>query len=151
MPSGHLSLHFLMFTAGVGIPVMAATNAGLGRSLGSPLLAVAILCGVATLSAFVLLAFSYPAPIDRVWPKSVLVYLAGALFVFYIASITYSAPRIGLGNAIFLVLLGQVVCAAFIDHFGWIESSASPITERRLFGLILTGAGVFLARGDATL
>ena len=32
-------------------------------------------------------------------------------------AITFAAPRIGLANAVFFVLLGQLLMAAAIDHF----------------------------------
>ena len=45
-------------------------------------------------------------------------FLAGLLVAFYVLSITWVAPRFGLGNAIMCVLLGQLISAAVIDQFG---------------------------------
>lgn len=137
-----------MFSAGFGIPVMAAANANLGRSLGSTFLAVAILCVVASLIAFGMLLIDGPGEAERIWPTHIAYYSAGILFVIYIGSITYSSPRIGLGNAIFLVLVGQLICAALIDHYGWLGGPQSPITGRRLIGLLLMAAGVYFARSE---
>lgn len=47
----HIHLFALMIAAGIAIPVLAAMNASLGRGLGNHLLAVAVLCGVALLTA----------------------------------------------------------------------------------------------------
>ena len=148
MPSAHVPLFGLMITAGIAVPVMAAMNASLGRSLGNPLLAVSILCGVATCTTLILLVIWPPSSAGRSWPANPSSYLAGILFVLYIGSITYSAPRIGLGNAVFLVLLGQLACAAAIDHFGWFNSIASPISGKRAAGLLLMMIGVYLARAN---
>jgi transporter family-2 protein len=60
-------------------------------------------------------------------------------------------PKIGLGNAIFFVLLGQLAAAAIIDHFGLFGASVSPISLRRSFGLAVMAAGVFLSRKDLFL
>lgn len=127
---------------------MAAANANLGRSLGSTFLAVAILCVVASLIAFGMLLLNAPGEAERIWPTNIAYYTAGLLFVLYIGSITYASPRIGLGNAIFLVLVGQLISAAIIDHFGWFGTTQSPITERRFIGLSIMAAGIYLTRND---
>jgi hypothetical protein len=44
-------------------------------------------------------------------------FFAGVLIAFYVLSITFIAPKFGIGNAVFFVLLGQLVSAAAIDHF----------------------------------
>lgn len=137
-----------MLSSGFGIPVMAAANANLGRSLGSTFLAVAILCVVASLIALGMLLINAPGEAERIWPTNIAYYTAGILFVIYIGSITYSSPRIGLGNAIFLVLVGQLISAAIIDHYGWFGTARSPITERRFIGLALMVVGIFFARND---
>jgi len=148
MTSEQSSLHLLMLSAGFGIPVMAAANANLARSLGSTFLAVAILCSVASLIAFGLLLLHASGGAERVWPENIACYTAGIFFVIYIGSITYTSPRIGLGNAIFLVLVGQLISAAIIDHYGWFGSTQSPITVRRLVGLSIMVVGTYFARND---
>lgn len=149
IPTPQAPLFALMILAGIAVPVMAAMNASLGRSLGNPLLAVTILCVVASCTAFVLLCLGPPSPSARTWPGSLTSYPGGVLFVLYIGAITYSAPRIGLGNAVFFVLLGQLACAAVIDHFGLFNSIASPISGKRAVGLMLMAIGVYLARAEA--
>ena len=148
MNLSQLVLSGLMLLAGVGIPIMAAMNAGLGVRVSSPMAAVAVLCLIALVLSVVLLCFAgVPAPANfhQVPPTY---YLAGALFILYMASITFAAPRIGLANAVFYVLLGQLISAAVIDHFGLWDAIRSEITTRRLLGLIVMAAGVYLARKD---
>jgi len=149
MHSAQVPLFALMIVAGIAVPVMAALNASLGRSLGNPLLAVTILCIVASCTAVVLLFLVAPSLSLRAWPVNPAMYLGGVLFVLYIGAITYSAPRIGLGNAVFFVLLGQLVCAALIDHFGWLNSIATPISGKRAIGLVVMVIGVYLAKAEA--
>jgi transporter family-2 protein len=60
--------------------------------------------------------------------------------------VTWSAPRIGVANAIFFVLVGQIVAAGLIDQFGLFGALKSPMTPQRLIGVALMLAGVFLAR-----
>jgi bacterial/archaeal transporter family-2 protein len=66
--------------------------------------------------------------------------------VFYALSITYFAPRIGVGNAVFFVLLGQLVAAAAIDHYGLLGAAQFPLTPRRALGVAVMAVGVWLAK-----
>ena len=52
-----------------------------------------------------------------------LYYAGGLLVAFYVLSITYSAPRIGVANAVFRALVGQIVAAGLIDQFGTMSRS----------------------------
>ncbi len=73
-------------------------------------------------------------------------FLAGVLVAFYVLSITYVAPRFGVGNAVFFVLLGQLVSAAVIDHFGLFGARISPLSLTRSFGIALMAVGVFVTQ-----
>lgn len=139
-------LFSLMLVAGFGIPIMAAMNANVGVQLSSAMAAVVVLCAVALGSAALLLAVG-PRPEFRAiteLPKFYL--LGGVLFVLYIGSITFSAPLIGLSNAVLMVLIGQLLSAAFIDHFALFGALQSQISTKRVLGLVLMVAGAYLAR-----
>ena len=137
-----LPLAAMMFAAGLGIPVFAALNAGLGQQLGGPVAATAVTFVIAT----AMLVFTgFPAAstftFERPW-----LWIGAVVMLFYATSVAYSAPRIGLGNAIFFVLLGQIVAAAIIDHFGLLGSIQSAITPKRALGLAVMAFGLYLAR-----
>ena len=141
-----LPIAAMMFAAGIGIPVFAAFNSSLGKQLGGPVIATAAAFAVGLVIALVLVAatgfpkreaFHFDVP--YVW--------FGAVFIlFYGVSVTYAAPRIGLGNAIFFVLVGQLISAATIDHFGLFGALRSAIDLKRTAGIALMIAGVYLAR-----
>jgi transporter family-2 protein len=135
-----------MLVAGVGIPIMAALNAGLGARIGSPWAASFVLFIVcAAVSGVVAAIVGLPSPFNlKAAPP--LYFAAGLLVVFYLLSITWAAPRIGIGNAVFYVLLGQIASAAAIDHFGLFGAPQAPITVRRILGIGVMAVGVFLAR-----
>lgn len=65
---------------------------------------------------------------------------------FYVLSITWVAPRFGVGNAIFLVLLGQLVAAAVIDHFGLFGARIVILSPIWLLGLVMIAGGIFVTR-----
>lgn len=65
---------------------------------------------------------------------------------FYILTITYIAPHFGVGNAVFFVLLGQLISAAAIDHFGLFGAQVSPLGLARAGGIALMASGVWLTQ-----
>lgn len=142
-----LGIAALMFVAGIGIPLMATLNAGLGKQLASPAAATFILYVVGLVLAFgVMMAMGgFPAAekFQGIRPHF---YMGAVFVVFYIVAITWAAPRIGVGNAIFFVLLGQLAAAAAIDHYALWGAAQSSITWRRVIGIAVMGFGVYLAR-----
>ena len=135
-----------MLAAGIGIPVLAALNAGLGTRLGSPVAAAAILFTVALSTTLVVLALKGVPQMAAVITAPKHLFLAGLLVAFYILSITFIAPKFGVGNAVFFVLLGQLISAALIDHFGLFGARISPLSLSRAGGIALMAAGVFLTQ-----
>ncbi|MEL6920096.1 MAG: DMT family transporter [Pseudomonadota bacterium] len=142
----NIALFTLMLFAGIGIPIMAAMNAGLGTHLNSTIAAVVVLCCVALAASLALLMAtgrpSWGGLMDA--PRPLL--LGGFVFIFYIGAITYCAPRIGLGNAVVMVLFGQLISAAIIDHFGMFGAPQAHISLQRLAGLGLVGVGIVFAQ-----
>lgn len=137
----------VMLAAGVGIPILAALNAQLGTRLGSPAGAATILFVVAFAGALAtLLATAGPGVLAKapVQPKHL--FLAGLLVAFYVLSITWIAPRFGVGNAVFFVLLGQLVSAAIIDHYGLMGARVLPLSATRAGGIALMAAGVLMTQ-----
>ena len=132
--------------AGIGIPVMAALNAGLGTKLSNPIAAVFMLSLVAALCSFLLLAMNGHPAWRQVSGIPIHYFSGGFLFVFYLTAITYGAPRIGLGTAVLIVLFGQVTSAAVIDHLSLFGAEAQPLTLGRLSGMCLMLLGIVLAR-----
>jgi transporter family-2 protein len=69
----------------------------------------------------------------------------GLIVAFYVLTITFLAPRLGVGTAIALIVTGQVLAALTIDHFGLLRSLTVSLTPTRMVGAILMVVGVFLA------
>lgn len=141
-----LQYALIMLAAGLGIPVLAALNASLGQNIGSPMAAGVVLFVVAFAAALALCLMTGPQPLALVSgaPKHLL--LAGLLVAFYVLSITHVAPHFGVGNAVFFVLLGQLVSAAAIDHYGLFGAQVSPLSLARAGGIALMAAGVWLTQ-----
>jgi bacterial/archaeal transporter family-2 protein len=136
----------LMLATGIGIPIMAALSATLGTQYGSPAFAASVLFLVA-LSISVAFLFAVEGGLKPM-PRTSLpfyFYLGGVFVAFYVLSVTWVAPRFGVGNAVAFVLLGQLISMAAIDQFGLLGAPTRTITLERFAGLILMSVGVFLA------
>ena len=136
----------IMLVAGFGIPILAALNAALGARIGSPAVAVTVLFAVAFGATAIVMFATGPQAMSKIAsaPKHML--FAGLLVAFYVLSITYVAPHFGVGNAVFFVLLGQLVSAAAIDHFGLFGAQLSPLNWIRITGISVMAAGVWITQ-----
>ncbi|APX11001.1 DMT family transporter [Tateyamaria omphalii] len=136
----------IMLLAGIGIPILAALNAALGTRVGSPAAAATVLFIIAFGTAATVFVLTGAQGVSKVAsaPKHLL--LAGVLIAFYVLSITYIAPHFGVGNAVFFVLLGQLISAAAIDHFGLFGAQATALSVTRMGGIALMAAGVWLTQ-----
>ncbi|SOC04538.1 transporter family-2 protein [Rhodobacter sp. JA431] len=135
----------VMLVAGIGIPVLAALNAQLGTRIGSPVVAAVVLfCVALTGAVVVMLVTAGPTALRDVPAQPRHLFLAGLLVCFYVLSVTFVAPRFGVGNAVFFVLMGQMISAALIDQFGLFGAIARPISLARAAGLGLMASGLFL-------
>lgn len=135
----------VMLAAGVGIPFLAALNAQLGQRIGAPVAAAAVLFSVALLIAALATLLSGQTAALRMIasvPRHLL--LGGALIAFYVLSVTWVAPRFGVGSAVFCVLMGQMLSAALIDHFGLFGALVRPMSISRLAGLLLMAGSLLL-------
>jgi len=144
--SSFTAIALMMIVVGMGIPVTAALNANLGQHIASPVAASTILFGVGFAMTALVLAFVGLPARSALAGVSPWYYVAALGVVFYILAVTWSAPRIGVGNAIFFVLLGQLIAAAIIDHFGMFGAARSTITIQRAIGLAVMAVGVYLAK-----
>lgn len=145
MPT-NLSYAMIMFAAGVGIPLLAALNAALGTRIGSPAAAATVLFTVALVATIVVLLITGPSPLKLASTSPKHLFLAGLFVAFYVLSITWIAPKFGIGNAIFFVLLGQLASAAMIDHFALFGARHAPLTLMRSAGIAVMTFGVYLTQ-----
>ncbi|MCR6645111.1 MAG: DMT family transporter [Terricaulis sp.] len=141
----------LSLLAGVLIPIMAALSGAMGRTLGNAQIAALIVVTGAFLMvlAFTLATAGQGFDWRRLASASPLQLVSGFAMAFYLLSITYLAPRFGVGNAVMLVVAGQIASAAVIDHFGLFGAPHKPIDFMRAAGLVIMVAGVVIAQTAA--
>ena len=136
----------IMFAAGLGVPLLAAINAQFGQFINSPIAAVTVMLCIAFSAILIIALTTLNLPFNQIVVAPKYCFLAGLLIVFYILSITTIAPRFGVGNAVFFVLMGQLVSAAVIDHFALFGSSGSALTFTRSLGVLVMALGVWITQ-----
>ena len=141
-------LWLLALAAGALIPVQAAANAALSKSIGGNVpfaaLTLFIVAVMATVVGTLLTGQQVPSAAalrSAPWWG----YIGGLIVAFYVFTITFLAPRLGVGTAISLIVTGQVMAALTIDHFGLLRSLTFPLTPPRILGAALMTLGAFLA------
>jgi transporter family-2 protein len=136
------------FAAGALIPLMAILNAGLARGVGGPVQAAVVLMTIG-LVATLLVAATASARIPEL-PAMVRIplghYAGGVIVAFYVLSITFIAPRFGVGNAILFAVTAQLLSSAVIDHFALAGAALRPLTSLRVLGLTIVIIGVVLTQ-----
>lgn len=142
--NNYLIYSLIMLVAGLGIPVMAALNGGLGSQLESPALAAVILFLVGLIMAVSYYLFTGGSSNSNFTSITWYFYFGGLFVMFYILSITWVTPRFGVSNAVSFVLLGQLIAMSIIDHYGLFSSIQYSLNIQRLIGLVLMVVGVFM-------
>ena len=146
--SGQILGYSIAFVAGIAVPFLAAINAAFGQTIGSVYGAALVLCCVAFAAIFVV-AYASGATlptISQLRGASWWHFAAGLFFAVYVVSITFVAPKIGVGNAIIFVVVAQIFTAVIIDHFGLFGAAVREIDLKRIAGAGLLVAGIALAR-----
>jgi transporter family-2 protein len=138
----------LAVIVGALIPVQAATNAAMSRAIGSVAitsLALFAIGFVAVAAWTIVIREPLPslATLRQVPPYG---WLGGLIVASYVIAITFLAPRLGVGNAIRLVVTGQILAAVIIDHLGAFGAVVQRLTIGRAIGAGLMILGVILAR-----
>jgi bacterial/archaeal transporter family-2 protein len=136
------------FAAGALIPLMALLNAGLSRTVGGQIQATVVLFAIGLAASLLLALISMVRLPDihalaRVAPYQ---YAGGLIVAFYVLSITFLAPRFGIGNAILFAVTAQLVTSALIDHFALAGATLRPVTSMRALGLLIVVTGVVITQ-----
>jgi len=137
----------LALVSGAFLPLQAALNTKLGKTVGSPLHAslISFLIGSAGLVLYILLT-RQTASLTALKSAPLYVWIGGLLGACYVTAIILLFPRLGPGLTFGLVVAGQMTLAAFLEHFNILVSQPHPISFIRIVGILLIIVGVILVR-----
>lgn len=141
-----LSLAWAFALGGV-LVLQLANNAQLGRTLDSALLSALCSFLVGTLVLVVAVLATRPVVPHVAALRSVPVWswpAGGLLGAAYFSSTVLLAPRLGAAALLALVIAGQVLAAAAVDHFGLFGFEVRPFGATRACACLLMAAGAWL-------
>ena len=143
-------IFLILFAVVVGmlLPIQAASNAGTSNYLGDVAYTalLSFVVGTLLITAYILvLKPSLNSEISELRPPNYIL-LGGIISVIYTLAITFLSPRLGVGNTLFIIVVGQMVSALLVDHFGVFDSIQHQITLKRVIGVGLMLLGLYLAK-----
>lgn len=132
------------FATGMVVPLQLVFNGQLGGVTRNAFIAslIVFLTGALVLTVLVaLLRPTLPSLGDlRAAPRTV--WLGGLIATGYIVAIVLITPRLGVGLTTGLILVGQLVMALALDHFGAFGNPQHALSLGRAAGLGLMVAGI---------
>ncbi len=147
MQNSQIMLPALAILGGIAVPILASINAAYGQAIGNVYWASMTLCVVAFLTILAVAIFSgAPLRLPDLSQVSWWHVLGGCFFAVYVVTITYVAPKIGVGNAIILVVVAQIFTAVIIDHFGLLGAATQALDWKRALGVAFLIVAVALAK-----
>jgi len=130
--------------AGVGASLQALVNAELARRVG-PVEAVLVsaLITVGTLALLMALGVR-SGRLGAVMGVPPYLLIGGILGASILLSTVWAVPRVGTATFVSAIVVGQLVGALLLDHFGVLGAPRIPITWVRVVGVVLLLAGMRL-------
>lgn len=139
----------MAFAVGAGAAIQAAINARLAHGLGEqPVVAafLSFLVGTLCLGAVMLHQSNINLAMAQLPAQPWWRWLGGMIGAAFVFSTVLLAPKIGLLNMVFLVILGQLTAGMAIDAFGLLQMPVQPLTWQKYAGLgvMLIGLMIFM-------
>lgn len=140
------SLWIWSLLAGAVLALQVGMNGVLQNATRSPLIAALINFLVGTL---LLLAATLVTNVS--WPSlSTLrgipawAWFGGLCGATYVATVSFTGPRLGATAVLALTLLGQAIASMLVDHFGLVGLPQNPVTWARVLGVLMLFGGAWL-------
>ena len=129
----------LIALSGVGLPVQDALNAQLRGALKSPMLGalLSFVVGTVVLGVFVAFGVLGHGKLSELSKTHWWVWLGGGLLGAFAVTIgLIGIPKVSAGIVIAATVLGQLLSAVVIDHFGWFGVPRVPLNPWRIAGAL---------------
>lgn len=133
---------------GALVPLQLASNGQLGGVTRNAFTAslIVFLIGSVVLALIVLVTRPALPSMGTLTSAPPTVWLGGAIATLYIVAIVVLAPRLGVGLTTALILVGQIVTALALDHFGAFGNPQHTLDLGRLAGLALMVCGIVVIK-----
>jgi bacterial/archaeal transporter family-2 protein len=139
----------LAMVIGASVVIQASINGELRILVGDPYRTALISTTVSTLFLIALSAVlvGRPVPEGAVFTGAPWwLWVGGVLGAIYVAAAAVLVSKLGSAVMFTLIILGQLLMAVVMDHFGLIGLDKHPVTAPRIIGISLVLIGVVLVR-----
>lgn len=133
----------VVLVGGMATAVQAGINGVLGKKVGTIEGAFTSFM-IGTVALFLAMLFLGKGNVLNIVSLPKWQLTGGLLGALYVVAMVFAVPKIGVATAMVAVITGQLFASTLIDHFGWIVGRQIPIDWRRVTGLILLAAALFL-------
>lgn len=145
----------IALVAGVALASQSAINTQLAKSVGNePIIATLISFAVGTILLFFIALFKtdlwagLTALPQQPWWKLI----GGALGALVVFTTVLLAPKLGITAMLFFIIIGQLLTATTIDHFGLIGMPVREVNVTKFIGLAIVAFGlIFYFFGDKVM
>ncbi|RZA03520.1 MAG: DMT family transporter [Sphingobacteriaceae bacterium] len=132
----------LMLIIGFVLTLHLAMNAQVGAILKNPRMGNAIFWAIGAFTAIIIGATDWdPTVFTRLKEVPIWLLTAGAMGGALVFGIAWTMPQLGAGNAVILMIAGQIISGMIFSHFGLLGSPVEPISITKLAGALLLIAG----------
>jgi len=139
----NLTMLLLMVCGGMAIALQPSINARLAQKTGafeSSLISFA----VGTLALLIVTMIAGKGSLRGIAGASWWELTGGFLGAFFVTLTIVSVPRIGTTAVMAMVITGQLITGAMLDHFGAFGLRQVPFSPLRALGILLLASGAWL-------
>ena len=140
-----LALFAVGIVAGALVAIQSVLNAALGKRAGD-LGSLFVLASISAIAVLPLL-FVFPGATNfrnLPGPSQWYLYLGGLVGLLIVAAPIFLVPRIGATATLTALVVGQLILAVVIDHFGLLGVPRSELTLTRILGVAILALGTLL-------
>lgn len=137
----------MAFISGAFLPIQAGLNTKLGKAGESPVHASTISFVVGTVTLLLYILFTQQSVSwEGIKSAPGYVWIGGVLGAFYVTVIILAYPQLGPGLTFGLVVAGQLIISALLEHFNVLVAQQQSISPMRVLGIVLVVVGVVIVR-----
>lgn len=142
-----LSFVLIALCAGVALATQAAINSQLAHSLiGQPLVAAFISFATGTIVLFFICWWKTDLfiALQQIPKQPIWKIIGGPLGALVVFTTIFLAPKMGITNMLFFIIIGQLITALVIDHFGLLGMTIRPVNIWQFAGFLIIAVGLLI-------
>lgn len=138
----------LSIICGIASSVQIGLNATLAKGLGNEMWTaiVALFIGALGLSVYAILTQNMSFKWQGISTAPLWVWTGGLLGAVFVAGSMIAAPKIGSAMFVGLILVGQMLAALVLDHYGLLGFQQSQINLGKILGMCLLVGGLVIIK-----